>query len=133
MINFVETLIKSNICPHEDIIVTRKVAYEKPDGSEDVIEEQVGRYTVFAMPPDTTNNADGAILERLLAGDSTKKVMIVYGVMPEVKEGDYVQRIQTDNYIYEVQIVSPHGVGQEKTPITHDKLYIVLKDNQRDV
>ena len=125
-------LIKAPYSPKENVRVTRRTPYTKPNGAEDYIVEDIGTYTVLAMPPDTTNNADGAILEQLLAGNDVKKVMILYGVMPFVKTGDLVERIETDKFTYEVKIVSPHGVGRENIPITHDKLYIALKDNQKD-
>lgn len=131
VINIVEALINSPLTPHERVMISRRTPFVKPNGSEGILTEEIGTYTVMAMPPDTTNNADGAILEQLMAGNQTKKVMILYGVMPLVKVGDFVKRIETDKLTYEVKVVSPHAVSGERTPITHDKLYVVLKDDQK--
>lgn len=129
-VNIVEALINSPYTPHETVQIIRKKPYNKSNGAQGTLEENLGAYTVMMMPPDTTNNADGTILEQLLAGNDVNKVFIMYGVIPLAKVGDFVKRIQTDKMVYEIKVLSQHAQSAIRTPITHDKFYIVLKDNQ---
>lgn len=129
--NLVSILVNSPYTPHEKVIVTRTATIKKKNGAEDTLTENVGEFNVFVAPPDTLNKDDGAILKQLLEGNKSRKVYMMYGVTPDIKDGDTVYRPQTDKLYYEVKIVGFHGDGNEYVPISHHKCYIVSKDNQK--
>ena len=129
--SIIDALLACPATPSEMITVTRTETYKKDNGSQGRKTVDVGEYKVFIAPPDTMNKNDGMILERLMSGDSTKIVLMVYGNCPNVKVGDTVYRGQKDKLYYEVKIVGHHGKSFNEPMIKHDKLYIVLKDNQK--
>ena len=131
MNTIIEELLNCPLTPSEVITVTRSITQKKDNGSETVIKVNVGEFKVFVSPPDTLNKNDGAILESLLAGNKTRKVYMVYGFMPDLKDGDTVYRGQTDKSYYEVKIVGYHGDSFNMPAIRHHKAYIVFKDNQK--
>lgn len=130
-VNLMDLLIRFPLTPHEDVEVSRLEATVDEYGAEDTKSVEVGTYTVMIAPPDTLNKNDGAILEQLMRGIGTRKVYMMYGRMPDIKEGDTVKRIQGDGLEYEVKIVANHGYGFSPVAVTHEKCYIVLKDNQK--
>lgn len=129
--SIIEELLACPYTPSELIDITRKETYTKDNGAQGSRTIPVGEYRVFVAPPDTMNKNDGAILERLMTGDSTKKVLMVYGNCPDVRAGDTVYRKQKDKLYYEVKIAGHHGESFNEPMIKHDKLYIILKGNQK--
>ena len=129
-ITLIEQLLNCPLTPSEVITVTRTINQTKSNGAETTIKVNVGEFKVFVSPPDTLNKNDGAILEQLLAGNKTRKVYMVYGFCPGIKDGDTVYRGQTDKSYYEVKIVGYHGDSYNMPEIRHHKCYIVYKDNQ---
>ena len=132
MTTVIEQLLACPLTPKEQITVTRSKTTTKPNGADIVEKVNVGEFTVFVSPPDTLNKNDGAILEQLMAGNKTRKVYMVYGLMTGIKDGDTVYRGQTDKGYYEVKIVGYHGESFNLPEIRHHKCYIVYKDNQRE-
>ena len=126
----IEALLDLPYTPSEMIDITRTATITKPNGSQGTIKETVGAYKAIFLPPDTTNKNDGAILERLMSGTSTKEVYMVYTYAPNAKEGDTVYRREDCKY-YEVKINAFFGSKVNFKPISYTKLYVVLKDNQR--
>ena len=126
----IEALLNHPTTPSEMIDTTRTATITKPNGSQGTIKETVGAYKAIFLPPDTTNKNDGAILERLMAGATTKEVYMVYTYAPNAKEGDTVYRREDGKY-YEVKINAFFGSKVNFKPISYTKLYVVLKDNQR--
>lgn len=126
----VSILVNSPYTPHEQVTVTRTATITKKNGAEDTLTENVGQFTVFIAPPDTLNKDDGAILQQLMSGNKSRKVLMMYGITTDIKDGDTVYRQQTDKLYYEVKIVGFHGDGNEYVPISHHKCYIVSKDEQ---
>lgn len=131
MTTVIEELLASPLTPSEVVTVTRTVETVKDNGAETVIKVNVGEFKVFVSPPDTLNKNDGAILQSLLAGNKTRKVYMMYGLCPDIKDGDTVYRGQTDKSYYEVKIVGYHGESFNMPEIRHHKCYIVYKDNQK--
>lgn len=131
MPTIIEQLLSCPLTPREQITVTRTIQQVKPNGAETTIKVNVGEFTVFVSPPDTLNKNDGAILEQLMAGNKTRKVYMVYGLMEGIKDGDTIYRGQTDKAYYEVKIVGYHGESFNQPEIRHHKIYMVYKDNQR--
>ena len=131
MTTIIEQLLNCPLTPKEQVTVTRTETYVKSNGSEGTRKVTVGDFTVFVSPPDTLNKNDGAILEQLLAGNKTRKVYMMYGLCPDIKDGDTVYRGQTDKAYYEVKIVGYHGESFNMPEIRHHKCYIVYKDNQK--
>lgn len=127
----IEQLLACPLTPREQVTVTRTIQEVKPNGAEKPVKVNVGEFTVFVSPPDTLNKNDGAILEQLLAGNKTRKVYMMYGLCPDIKDGDTVYRGQTDKAYYEVKIVGYHGESYNIPEIRHHKCYIVYKDNQK--
>ena len=130
MTTVIEQLLACPLTPKELVTVTRTETYTKPNGAEGTLKSTVGEFSVFVSPPDTLNKNDGAILEQLMAGNKTRKVYMVYGLMTGIKDGDTLYRGQTDKAYYEVKIVGYHGESQNLPEIRHHKCYIVYKDNQ---
>ena len=130
MTQIIEALLDFPLTPSEMIDITRTATITKPNGSQGTIKETVGAYKAIFLPPDTTNKNDGAILERLMSGTSTKEVYMVYTYAPNAKEGDTVYRREDGKY-YEVKINAFFGSKVNFKPISYTKLYVVLKDNQR--
>ena len=126
----IEALLNHPTTPSEMIDITRTATITKPNGSQGTIKETVGAYKAIFLPPDTTNKNDGAILERLMSGTSTKEVYMIYTFAPNVKDGDTVYRREDGKY-YEVKINAFFGSKVNFKPISYTKLYVVLKDNQR--
>ena len=126
----IEALLNHPTTPSEMIDITRTATITKSNGSQGTIKETVGAYKAIFLPPDTTNKNDGAILERLMSGTSTKEVYMVYTYAPNAKEGDTVYRREDGKY-YEVKINAFFGSKVNFKPISYTKLYVVLKDNQR--
>lgn len=126
----IEALLDFPLTPSEMIDITRTATITKPNGSQGTIKETVGAYKAIFLPPDTTNKNDGAILERLMSGATTKEVYMVYTYAPNAKEGDTVYRREDGKY-YEVKINAFFGSKVNFKPISYTKLYVVLKDNQR--
>ena len=126
----IEALLNHPTTPSEMIDITRTATITKPNGSQGTIKETVGDYKAIFLPPDTTNKNDGAILERLMSGATTKEVYMVYTFAPNAKEGDTVYRREDGKY-YEVKINAFFGSKVNFKPISYTKLYVVLKDNQR--
>lgn len=126
----IEALLNHPTTPSEMIDITRTATITKPNGSQGTIKETVGAYKAIFLPPDTTNKNDGAILERLMSGATTKEVYMVYTYAPNAKEGDTVYRREDGKY-YEVKINAFFGSKVNFKPISYTKLYVVLKDNQR--
>ena len=126
----IEALLDFSLTPSEMIDVTRTATVDKSNGSQGTIKETVGSYKAIFMPPETMNKNDGAILERIMAGASTKEVYMIYTFAPDVKEGDTVYRRESGKY-YEVKINAFYGSKENIVPISCSKLYVVLKDNQR--
>lgn len=126
----IEALLNHPTTPSEMIDITRTATITKPNGSQGTIKETVGAYKAIFLPPDTTNKNDGAILERLMSGATTKEVYMIYTFAPNVKEGDTVYRREDGKY-YEVKINAFFGSKVNFKPISYTKLYVVLKDNQR--
>lgn len=126
----IEALLNHPTTPSEMIDITRTATITKPNGSQGTIKETVGAYKAIFLPPDTTNKNDGAILERLMSGATTKAVYMVYTYAPNAKEGDTVYRREDGKY-YEVKINAFFGSKVNYKPISYTKLYVVLKDNQR--
>lgn len=126
----IEALLNHPTTPSEMIDITRTATITKPNGSQGTIKETVGAYKAIFLPPDTTNKNDGAILERLMSGATTKEVYMVYTYAPNAKEGDTVYRREDGKY-YEVKINAFFGSKVNYKPISYTKLYVVLKDNQR--
>ena len=131
MTTVIEQLLNCPLTPSEMVSVTRTIQQVKPNGAETTIKVNVGEFKVFVSPPDTLNKNDGAILEQLLAGNKTRKVYMMYGLCPDIKDGDTVYRGQTDKAYYEVKIVGYHGDSFNMPEIRHHKCYIVYKDNQK--
>lgn len=131
MTTVIEELLNSPLTPSEVVTVTRTIQQVKPNGAETTIKVNVGEFKVFVSPPDTLNKNDGAILQSLLAGNKSRKVYMMYGLCPDIKDGDTVYRGQTDKGYYEVKIVGYHGNSFNLPEIRHHKCYIVYKDNQR--
>jgi len=130
-ITIIEQLLNCPLTPKELITVTRTETYTKKNGAEGTRKIKVGDFNVFVSPPDTLNKNDGAILEQLMAGNKTRKVYMVYGLMEGIKDGDTIYRGQTDKSYYEVKIVGYHGESFNLPEIRHHKVYIVYKDNQK--
>ena len=130
MTQIIEALLDFPLTPSEMIDITRTATITKPNGSQGTIKETVGAYKAIFLPPDTTNKNDGAILERLMSGATTKEVYMVYTYAPNAKEGDTVYRREDGKY-YEVKINAFFGSKVNFKPISYTKLYVVLKDNQR--
>ena len=126
----IEALLNHPTTPSEMIDITRTATITKPNGSQGTIKETVGAYKAIFLPPDTTNKNDGAILERLMSGATTKEVYMIYTFAPNAKEGDTVYRREDGKY-YEVKINAFFGSKVNFKPISYTKLYVVLKDNQR--
>lgn len=126
----IEALLNHPTTPSEMIDITRTATIVKENGSQGTIKETVGAYKAIFLPPDTTNKNDGAILERLMSGATTKEVYMVYTYAPNAKEGDTVYRREDGKY-YEVKINAFFGSKANFKPISYTKLYVVLKDNQR--
>lgn len=126
----IEALLNHPTTPSEMIDVTRTATITKPNGSQGTIKEIVGAYKAIFLPPDTTNKNDGAILERLMSGATTKEVYMIYTYAPNAKEGDTVYRREDGKY-YEVKINAFFGSKVNFKPISYTKLYVVLKDSQR--
>lgn len=131
MTTVIEQLLACPLTPKEQVTVTRNSTTVKENGSESVSKVNVGTFSVFVSPPDTLNKNDGAILEQLMAGNKTRKVYMMYGLCPDIKDGDTVYRSQTDKAYYEVKIVGYHGESFNLPEIRHHKCYIVYKDNQK--
>ena len=131
MTTIIEQLLNCPLTPSEMVTVTRTITTEKSNGAETTAKTTVGEFKVFVSPPDTLNKNDGAILEQLMAGNKTRKVYMMYGLCPNIKDGDTVYRGQTDKKYYEVKIVGYHGDSYNLPEIRHHKCYIVYKDNQR--
>ena len=131
MNTIIEELLACPLTPREQVTVTRTTQEVKENGAETTKKINVGEFTVFVSPPDTLNKNDGAILEQLLAGNQTRKVYMMYGLCPDIKDGDTVYRGQTDKSYYEVKIVGYHGESFNMPQIRHHKCYIVYKDNQK--
>lgn len=131
MTTIIEQLLACPLTPREQVTVTRNQTTVKSNGAEKVTKVSVGDFTVFVSPPDTLNKNDGAILEQLMEGNKTRKVYMMYGYCPNIKEGDTVYRGQTDKSYYEVKIVGYHGESANMPEIRHHKCYIVYKDNQQ--
>lgn len=127
----IEQLLACPLTPRETITVTRELTQVKANGAESVTKENIGDFIVFVSPPDTLNKNDGAILEQLMSGNKSRKVYMMYGFCPGIKEGDTVYRGQTDKGYYEVKIVGYHGNSANHPEIQHHKCYIVYKDNQK--
>ena len=130
MTTVIEQLLACPLTPKELVTVTRTETYAKSNGAEGTLKSTVGEFSVFVSPPDTLNKNDGAILEQLMAGNKTRKVYMVYGLMTGIKDGDTIYRGQTDKAYYEVKIVGYHGESQNLPEIRHHKIYMVYKDNQ---
>lgn len=130
MTQIIEALLDFPLTPSEMIDVTRTATIIKDNGSQGTIKENVGSYKALFMPPETMNKNDGAILERLMSGASTKEVYMIYTFAPNVKDGDTVYRREDGKY-YEVKINAFYGSKENIVPISCTKLYVVLKDNQR--
>ena len=128
--NIADILVNSPFTPHERIKVTRKEIVREKQGGDNTTIKVVGEFTVFVSPPDTLNKNEGAILQQLLEGNKDRDVYMVYGITPDIKDGDTVYRFQTDKKYYEVKIVGFHGNGNEFIPISHHKCYIVSKEKQ---
>lgn len=129
--NIVDILVKCPFTPHEKVLVTRKKTIrEEKSGGDDTLTETVGEFTVFVSPPDTLNKDEGATLKQLLEGNKHKDIFMVYGITPDIQDGDTLYRMQTDKKYYEVKIVGFHGDGNEYIPITHHKCYIISKEKQ---
>ena len=62
-----------------------------------------------------------------MAGNKTRKVYMVYGLMEGIKDGDTIYRGQTDKAYYEVKIVGYHGESFNQPEIRHHKIYMVYK------
>lgn len=131
MTTIIEELLASPLTPSEMVTVTRTVAKVEDNGAETTTKVNVGEFKVFVSPPDTLNKNDGAILQSLLAGNKSRKVYMMYGLCPDIKDGDTVYRGQTDKGYYEVKIVGYHGNSFNMPEIRHHKCYIVYKDNQK--
>ena len=131
MTTVIEQLLTCPLTPKEQVTVTRTVTTVKENGAETTEKTTVGEFAVFVSPPDTLNKNDGAILEQLMAGNKTRKVYMMYGLCPNIKDGDTVYRGQTDKAYYEVKIVGYHGESFNMPEIRHHKCYIVYKDNQK--
>ncbi len=131
MTTIIEQLLACPLTPKEQVTVTRTETYVKPNGSEGTKKITVGDFTVFVSPPDTLNKNDGAILQSLMEGNQTRKVYMMYGLCPDIKDGDTIYRGQTDKGYYEAKIVGYHGESFNMPEIRHHKVYIVYKDNQR--
>ena len=129
----IEALLDFGLTPSEMIDITRSSTVINEDtGSEKVIEENIGAYKVLFLPPETTNKNDGAILQQLMEGNKTREVYMVYGYIPNAKAGDTIYRREKNLY-YEVKIDAFFGSELNIIPISYTKLYVVLKDNQKDL
>lgn len=131
MTTVIEELLNSPLTPSEVVTVTRTLEQVEDNGAETTVKVNVGEFKVFVSPPDTLNKNDGAILQSLLAGNKSRKVYMMYGLCPDIKDGDTVYRGQTDKGYYEVKIVGYHGNSFNLPEIRHHKCYIVYKDNQK--
>lgn len=130
-ITIIEQLLASPLTPKELITVTRCKKTVKPNGADTITFVNVGEFTVFVSPPDTLNKNEGAILDQLLAGNKQRKILMAYGLCPDVQVGDTIYRGQTDKQYYEVKIVGYHGESFNMPEIRHHKIYMLLKDNQQ--
>ena len=130
MTTIIEQLLNIPLTPSELVSVTRTEPFTKPNGAEDTLKSTVGEFKVFISPPDTLNKDDGAILQQLMSGNKSRRVYMMYGFCPDIKEGDTVYRQQTDKLYYEVKIVGYHGNSFNMPEIRHHKCYIVSKDDQ---
>lgn len=126
----IEALLNHPTAPSEMIDVTRTTTYTKPNGSEGTLKETVGAYKCIFLPPETMNKNDGAILEQLMSGNDIREVYMIYCYAPNVKVGDTVYRRENGLY-YEVKINAFYGSKVNFKPISHNKMYVVLKDNQK--
>jgi len=130
MTQLIESILDLPFTPSEMIDVTRTTTYTKPNGSEGTLKETVGVYKCVFLPPETMNKNDGAILQQLMSGNEIKEVYMIYCYAPNVKVGDTVYRRENSQY-YEVKINAFYGSKVNYKPISHNKMYVVLKDNQR--
>lgn len=130
MTQIIEALLDFPLTPSEMMDVTRTATVDKSNGSQGTIKENVGSYKAIFMPPETMNKNDGQVLERIMAGASTKEVYMIYCYAPNVKVGDTVYRRENGKK-YEVKINAFYGSKENFKPISCNKLYVVLKDNQR--
>ena len=131
MTTVIEELLNSPLTPSEVVTVTRSLSQVKPNGAETTIKVNVGEFKVFVSPPDTLNKNDGDILQQLMSGNKFRDVYMMYGLCPDIRDGDIVYRGQTDKKYYEVKIVGYHGNSFNLPEIRHHKCYIVSVDNQR--
>jgi len=126
----IEALLNHPTAPSEMIDVTRTETYTKPNRAEGTRKVTVGAYKCMFLPPETMNKNDGAILQQLMSGNEIKEVYMIYCYAPNVKVGDTVYRRENSQY-YEVKINAFYGSKVNYKPISHNKMYVVLKDNQR--
>lgn len=130
MAQLIESILDLPFTPSEMIDVTRVITQTKPNGADTVIKVNVGVYKCMFLPPETMNKDDGAVLQQLMEGNDIKEVYMVYCYAPDVKVGDTIYRRENGLY-YEVKINAFYGSKINYKPISHNKLYVVLKDNQK--
>ena len=129
MTQLIESILDMPFTPSEMIDVSRTETYTKPNGAEGTRKVSVGAYKCIFLPPETMNKNDGAILQQLMSGNEIKEVYMIYCYAPNVKVGDTVYRRENSQY-YEVKINAFYGSKTNYKPISHNKIYVVLKDNQ---
>lgn len=130
MAQLIESILDLPFTPSEMIDITRVITQTKPNGADTVIKVNVGVYKCMFLPPETMNKDDGAVLQQLMEGNDIKEVYMVYCYAPDVKVGDTIYRRENGLY-YEVKINAFYGSKINYKPISHNKLYVVLKDNQK--
>ena len=126
----IEALLNHPTAPSEMIDVSRTETYTKPNGAEGTKKVTVGAYKCIFLPPETMNKNDGSVLQQLMAGNDIKEVFMIYCYAPNVKVGDTIYRRENGLY-YEVKINAFYGSKVNYKPISHNKMYVALKDNQR--
>ena len=132
MAQIIEALLDFQLTPSEMIDVTRTVTQvDDETGSEFVTKQNVGSYKTIFLPPDTLNKNDGIVLQQLMEGNKNKEIYMLYCYAPDVKAGDTVYRRENGMY-YEVKIAAFYGSKVKIVPISCSKIYVVLKDNQKD-
>lgn len=112
---------------NEKVKIIRKIPYDKPNGAEGIKEEEIGEFDVSVQGIKSTIKVQGYVLDKTLAGNKLDSTFICFSTNIPVKSGDFLQRIERDNLLYEVVATEPKGVG---TILEHRVMIIECVDNQ---
>lgn len=116
-----------SLVDNEKVKIIRKIPYEKPNGAEGIKEEEIGEFDVSIQGIKSSTKVQGYVLDKTLAGNKLDSTFICYSSNIPVKSGDILQRIERDNFLYEIVAAEPKGVG---TILEQRVMIIERVDNQ---